>query len=211
MLKEHWEILLGCLKEFKNTGTFFPSSRWAAEALTSPLRRSPGNKTIVEVGAGTGPVTERILADMKDGDRLTIVELNPKLMQVLRVRLEKNRDYYRHRENVRLFEGAIQDLPEDWKYDVIVCALPFLNFDIDLTQDIFDKLHRISTDDAVMTWYEYIGLRTLGKVVSPSDRKIRLHNYELFFNEMRSRVGFDRERVWLNLLPINIYTMRMAA
>lgn len=211
MIKDNITIFRGFFEEFHNTGSCFQSSRWAAQALTLPLRKAHGSKVILEVGAGTGPVTEKILKDMRPGDKLTVCEINSKFMAVLKEKLEKNPYYHQHRANVRFFEGPIQDLPEDLKYDVIVCALPFLNFEIGLVQEIFEKLHRIAEDDAVMTWYEYIGIRSISKVVSPSERKRRIREIEKFYREIQSTHEIGKERVWLNILPINVFSMRMAA
>ena len=55
MIKENLVFLREFLLEFKTTGACFPTSRWAAQALITPLRepnRPPRN--ILELGPGTG-------------------------------------------------------------------------------------------------------------------------------------------------------------
>jgi phospholipid N-methyltransferase len=209
MIKDNVVFLREFLKEFQTTGTMFPSSPWAAKALTNPLRGKQRPQRIVELGPGTGPVTVKILSDMRDGDTLTLCEINPRFMAVLKENLKDNPDYTRHRERITFFQGPVQDLPETVQYDVIVCAIPFLNLDLSVVKDIFAKLERISTKDAVMTYYEYIGLRTIGKVVAAPERKRRLKELDGFFKSMQSEKQVERERVWLNLLPINIYTLEI--
>lgn len=210
MIKDNVVYFMEFLKEFQNTGTCFPSSKWAARALTNPLRASRAPQRILELGPGTGVVTVRILEDMIPGDRLTICEINPRFMQALKENLRKNSNYLKHAANVSFFEGPAQEIPEDGYYDTIVCALPFLNFDLPTVEEIFSKLERISTTKTKMTYYEYIGLRSLGKVVAAADRKKRLRELDVFFNGVYKRHNMHRERVWLNLLPINIYTLHLA-
>lgn len=208
MIKDNIVLLKGFFEEFKNTGTAFKSSKWAAKALTNPLRTNAAAKNIIEVGAGTGPVTEEIIRDMGEEDSLTIVEINPKFMCVLKEVICKMPEYQLHKDRIQFFEGPVQDVPEDRQYDVIVCALPFLNFEPNLVQEIFEKFNRLGHTETVMTYYEYIGMRHLGKVVSKS-RKERLRQLEKFFREIAHRRLMHRSKVWLNLLPIYIYTLHL--
>lgn len=200
-----------CL-EFQLTGTIFPTSKWAAKAMTDPLRNEArGNRrNILELGPGTGPVTVKILADMNDEDTLTICEINPRFMAILQTILNENSDYRRHKERVRFFCCAAQELPEDATYDVIVCSLPFLNFDLKTVRQIFNKLVKLSHEKTLMTNYEYIGLRGIGKLMSPRKRRRRIYQVDRFFRRFAPN-PLKRTKVWLNVLPINIYTRKLAA
>jgi phospholipid N-methyltransferase len=85
MFKENLVFLREFLLEFKTTGACFPTSRWAAQALITPLRapeRAP--KNILELGPGTGSVTMPLLREMRPGDHLTICEINPRFMKSLK-------------------------------------------------------------------------------------------------------------------------------
>ena len=205
------KFLRESVTEFHHTGAIFPTSKWAARAMTHPLRhelQGHGRK-ILELGPGTGSVTVKILADMQDGDELTICEINPRFMDALKKTLRSNPDFIRHKQHVRFFVCAAQDLPEDRKYDVVVCALPFLNFDITTVRQIFTKLQHLSTDKTLMTNFEYLGLRRLGQIVSPKRRRLRIYRIDRFFEKACTDV-VGTEKVWLNVLPINIYTRRFA-
>ena len=207
--------LLAFIKEgvtnFKDTGAFVATSKWAAKAMTNPLREIRSEQKILELGAGTGSVTVKILQDMIPGDKLTICELNPRFIKLLKKKLYSNPDYIKHKQNVTIFEGPVQTLPEDTKFDIIVSALPFLNFEVKTVQEIFSKLHKVSTDDTVMTYYEYIGLRNISKIVSPPERKQRILELDKYLYAKHSQDAIGRERVWLNVLPINIYTLKLVA
>lgn len=207
-MKDNIVMFLGFLEEFKNTGSAFKSSKHAARALSNPLRRNSTPKNILEVGAGTGPVTVEIIRNMAHHDKLTVVEINPKFMKILRENIEKLPEYRIHKDRITLFEGPVQEVPEENKFDVIVCALPFLNFDMGLVWDIFRKFNRLAKENSVMTYYEYIGLRRLGKVVS-KERKARLNELEKFFRNVGHQRLLKRDKVWLNLLPIYVYTLRL--
>ena len=211
MIKDNLVFLREFVKEFQTTGSVFPTSRWAAKALTSPMMRIRSPQHILEHGPGTGSVTVKILKRMNDGDKLTICEINPRFMASLQKKLAKNEDYLRHRDRIDFFLGPMQELPEVAKYDVIVCAIPFLNFDRDTVREMFTKLKKLVKDNTIMTYYEYIGLRAIGKSVAPPITKRRMRELDSFFGEISKSHGMRRERVWLNVLPINIYTLKFAA
>ena len=189
----------------------FPTSQWAAREMTRPLQNTRPPRRILEIGAGTGSVTVQILEDMREGDELFICELNPRFMKALRHKLAIDKKFLKYKDQIHFFEGPIQRLPFDGKFDVIVCALPFLNFDRATVEEIFAKLKAVSHSGTVMTYYEYIGLKQLGKVVSSPDRKKRILDVENFFDVTFGKRNEQRRRVWLNILPISVYTIRISA
>lgn len=211
MIRENFIFFKEFLQEFENTGTCFPTSRQAARALSQPVREGNKSKTILELGPGTGSVTVEILAAMHEGDSLDICEINPRFMKALKERLRDDPNFQRHSTRIRFYECAAQELPESSKYDVVVCALPFLNFSPETVAEIFQKIARLSHPESIMTYYEYIGLRQLGMTVSAPPRKERLKEINNFYKNMSSQWRISRRKIWFNLLPINIYRLQVAA
>ena len=212
MIKQNLVFLREFLLEFKTTGACFPTSKWAAQALIKPLRdtkRKP--MRILELGPGTGSVTLPILRELREGDTLTICEINPRFMKVLKETLEKQEDYRNKRTQVEFFLGPAQDIPVTEPYDMIVCALPFLNFDLPMVQDIFAKLRQVSTPDTLMTYYEYIGARQFNQALAANKHKERISLVNGFLRNSNNVQNLDCRKVWLNLLPISIYTVKPAA
>jgi len=217
MIKDNLVFLREFISEFQATGSFLPSSKWAADQLTHPIRNGRMQRlNILEVGPGSGPVTVRILKHMREHDTLTVCELNPRFMKALKEKLSKNEDYLVHKERVYFFEGAIQDYtvqshtPQE-KFDVIICAIPFLNLEAAMVEEIFEKLKSLSSDQGLMTYFEYMGIRPMSLVISPPDRKRRIRELDMFFKRIFGKHCLDKRRVWLNVPPINIYTLNLAA
>jgi phospholipid N-methyltransferase len=212
MIKENLVFLREFLLEFKTTGACFPTSKWAANALITPLRepnRKP--KRILELGPGTGSVTIPLINEMRAGDLLTICEINPRFMKALKETLEREEAFRAKRNQIEFFEGAAQNIPLGAPYDVIVCALPFLNFDLETVQQIFARLRLVSTPDTLMTYYEYIGARKFNQTLGAQSRKDRITQVNGFLRESGAVCNIDCTKVWLNLFPINIYTVKPAA
>jgi phospholipid N-methyltransferase len=130
-------------------------------------------------------------------------------MGPLRKKLEQNEDYQLLKDNVQFFEGLVQELPEDVEYDIIISALPFLNFEVSTVEDIFSKLSRLSKRDTTLAYYEYIGLRNLGKLLPIPQRRERINALDKFFREQSFARPAGKEQVWYNILPINVYRMHM--
>ena len=65
------------------TASMFPSSRYLANALTKPIdfRRA---RTVVELGPGTGAVTNEILKRMRPDAKLFAVDINETFIDHLR-------------------------------------------------------------------------------------------------------------------------------
>ena len=198
--------------EFHTTGSIMPTTKWAAKAMTTPLREehSSEGRKILELGPGTGSVTIKILSDMNGSDELSICEINPRFMEALKEVLRHNPDFQKHKERVRFFCCPAQELPEDRKYDVVVCALPFLNFDLHTVRGIFAKLTALSYENTVMTNFEYIGIRGISKALSPRRRRRRMYQVDRFFKKIAPPAQV-REEVWFNVPPIHVYTRRLAA
>ncbi|NMG00900.1 hypothetical protein GPA27_26335 [Aromatoleum toluolicum] len=78
----HLQLLVAMLRNPGSTGTLLPSSRTLANALANAAE---GADLVVELGAGTGPVTDALLAKLPDVP-LIAVELQAALAQRLRHR-----------------------------------------------------------------------------------------------------------------------------
>ena len=76
------QLLLAMLRNPASTGAVMPSSRTLANAMAGA---AVGADTVVELGAGTGPVTEALLRRLP-GVPLIAVELQPALARRLQAR-----------------------------------------------------------------------------------------------------------------------------
>ncbi len=212
MIKDQLVFFREFAQEFESTGSICPTSRWAANALAEPIAgqtREP--RRVLEVGPGTGSVTDKILECMIEGDHLSICEINPRLMKMLRKKLEKDPNFQKFRANIDFHECPVQEIQVDKPFDVIICALPFLNFELGTVEQIFDKFRNISHDSTLMTYYEYMGIRSLSSFISSRARRERMKQLSSFFEEIHLESGLKRTRVWFNFLPINVYTLKVAA
>lgn len=76
------------LKYGTNIATAVPSSRWLARSLINGIDFD-NVKTIVELGAGTGPITAELIKRIKPHTRFFVVEIDPDFCNRLRQRFPK--------------------------------------------------------------------------------------------------------------------------
>ncbi|HXJ03021.1 MAG TPA: methyltransferase domain-containing protein [Micropepsaceae bacterium] len=75
-LKEELQFLRGLVANPRSVGAVAPSSAWLARAVAAQLDLDhPG--PILELGPGTGSITEAILSRGVSPDRLTVIEFDP--------------------------------------------------------------------------------------------------------------------------------------
>lgn len=209
MLKDNALFVQEFFRTFHSTGSLCPTTRWAAKAMVAPLAERPQGvpSKILELGPGTGSVTKYILRQMGFGDSLATCEINERFMEALKDNLEEDPYYDTHRARVSFHCCPMQQLPENQKFDLIVCAIPFLNFELPLVKELFAKIAALSHEKTVMTYYEYIGLRNMGKQFSLNTRRKRMRELDDFIKQVQDSHLNLKNKVWLNVLPIKVYTL----
>ncbi len=153
----------------KTTGSFMPSSRHLARAMTQidhvrgddaePLR-------VLEVGPGTGPFTRRILPSLRPGDEFHIVEINRSFCRGLERRLLKRYRQQHPDVTIELHCSAIEDAKLTGRFDRIVCGLPFNNFPAMQVRAIFRQLLNLLSDGGELTYFEYMAVRPVRASIS---------------------------------------------
>jgi phosphatidylethanolamine/phosphatidyl-N-methylethanolamine N-methyltransferase len=198
---EHVEFLRQYRHRFETTGAIAPSSRYLARALTRPLEQHNGPARILEVGPGTGAVTRRIVRLLKPDDRLDLVELNEHFVDVLRRKFSDDPDYRRVADRARVHQCPIQDFPHDEPYDYIVSGLPLNNFPPALVREIFQVFFRLLAPGGVLSYFEYMYMRPLRRIVSNQSGRQRLGDLEVILQEYLGNHRIRRDWVFVNLPP----------
>jgi phosphatidylethanolamine/phosphatidyl-N-methylethanolamine N-methyltransferase len=206
--REHVEFLRQYRVRFQTTGAVAPSSRFLARALTRPLARHQGPARILEVGPGTGAVTRRISKLLKPEDTLDLVELNDRFVDILNRRLQDDPLLKRVADRTRVHHMAIQEFTAPQPYDFIVCGLPFNNFPPELVREIFAVFFRLLAPHGVLSYFEYMYMRPLRKMVSGKPARDRLHELDGVLNDFLGKHRYHRDWVFVNVPPAWVQHLR---
>lgn len=188
-------------------GSFCPSSKDLARLMVEPGRLTPGPRRFLEVGPGTGPITREVLRIMGPHDSFTVCEINSNLMRRLQQSLQKNEHFQKHKDRVTFYEGPAQNLPQvypDATFNVIVCSLPFSNFLPEVTEEIMTGLHDMLEEGGRFSFFEYWGMRRIGRLFSSPKQKERLYAVDSVLNKWcytAYQRGVVRTKVSLLNLP----------
>lgn len=159
-------------RNFHDTGSVLPSSRFLGRALASELTRPRDPGRILEVGPGTGPVTRQILKQMLPGDQLDLVELNSYFVKLLKGRMETEWQSWRSQKQLQLIHAALEDLPGEHLYDYIISGLPLNNFAVAHVRAIYRAYCRLLKPGGSLSYFEYLWVRHLkSPFVGRSERR----------------------------------------
>jgi phosphatidylethanolamine/phosphatidyl-N-methylethanolamine N-methyltransferase len=197
-------------RSFRTTGAILPSGRWLAKALARFVTGDGPGRQILEVGPGTGAVTRRIAARMGDDDRLHLVELNDTFVAQLRASLADEPVLRRVADRTQLFHSAVESLPKNDGYDVIISGLPLNNFAVAEVEQILAKLAGLLKPGGTLSFFEYIAIRHARALVSRRAERDRLRGIGRALGAVLGPHEFRRDWVWPNVPPAWVHHVRFS-
>jgi phospholipid N-methyltransferase len=200
-LQECREFYQQFRRQYRNTGSILPSSRGLARALVSQVRRRRAPARILEVGPGTGAVTDEILRSLRPGDQFDIVEINPDFVALLGRRFEEEPLWRSRQGQSRLIHAPLQEVEGEGVYDYMISGLPLNNFPLALVRDIFKAYRRLLRPGGVLSYFEYILIRQLKMLFVSGRERQRLHVLGRFLDRRIRAYQFREQWVFLNVPP----------
>lgn len=122
LVSEKLSFMYRFIRSPRTVGSIIPSSRFLAKAMVRPIDWSAVHH-VVELGAGTGPITKELQKANSGSVKVTLFEKDP----ALRRQLQRAFPEYRCRADAIGLLEALQE-KEDDTVDVILSGLPFFNF-----------------------------------------------------------------------------------
>lgn len=198
-------------KDFFHTGSVMPSSRFLGRELAASLKGDRPPARILEIGAGTGPITAQILHYLKPGDQFDVVEINADFINMLSKRFPQavKSPLDSPPAPFRLLHAPIQELPGTGVYQHLISGLPFNNFPIALVEEIWKSIHRLAAPGASFSFFEYLAIRQIKTPFVNKSEKERLSQIGKHLEEQGRKHGTHARRVYLNFLPALVHHLKM--
>lgn len=207
-------------------GAVLPSGRRLARVMTAPMRGA-GERAVrvLEVGPGTGIVTESIVRHLPAVGRLDIVELQPEFVELLENRFAAEDAFRAARDRTRIHHQSLQAFaqaaqrevrgqggqePEhvQWAYDFIISGLPLNNFQPAAIEEIFEIFAGLLKPGGTLSYFEYMYVRQVRRTISFGRRRARIERLDEALTAPWRDHEYRRDRVWLNLPPAWVHHLR---
>jgi phosphatidylethanolamine/phosphatidyl-N-methylethanolamine N-methyltransferase len=194
-------------KAYREIGSVIPSSVHLAEKMVEPILEFETNISILEVGAGTGPITKQILKVMKPKDNLTVCEINRHFMAQLEASLRHYPDFKKKQEQVEFICASVEELPEltsGKKYNVILSSLPFSLFPAEKVSDFLELFKKLLAPGGVIVFYEYVGFRKLVSIIGKDSERQRVKEIDLVIDTWKKSYESQTKWTLLNIPPARV-------
>ena len=183
-LIDEMQFIRSWIEKPLSTGAVMPSSKALARTMARYVDRA-ATGPVIELGPGTGPVTEALVEHGIDPARLILVEFNPDFCKLLRARYPEatvvQGDAYRLR---RTLEGYLRDPAA-----AVVSSLPLLTKQLRTRLRLISDVMTLSAGDAPFVQFTYGVLPPIPKTLS----------------------GIKAEAsnvIWMNLPPARVWVYR---
>ena len=166
------------------TGAVTPSSKMLARTMAAYVDpRVPG--PVIELGPGTGPVTEALIRRGVAQDRLVLVEYNPDFCKLLKRRFPK----------AAIIQGDAYEMSETLDGFVsepgaaVISSLPLFAKPVEMRLRLLDDVHELTQPEAPFIQFTYA-------LVPPIPKNAQRYT------------ATPSNRVWLNFPPARVWVYR---
>ena len=207
-VSDHLEFFRQFRTRFETTGAVAPSSRFLANAMLGPLRTRSSPRRILEIGPGTGAVTQYLVQELQPDDRLDLVELNEQFATMLNQRFATDNRYMPVADQSQVHVCSLEEFESTAPYDCIISGLPLNNFSVELVEKIYQAYDRLLAPGGTLSYFEYMYVRPFRCLVSKSSERKRLRNLDRIMKQHLARSRFDCSWVFLNVPPAWVQHLR---
>lgn len=144
------------LRSPKSMGSILPSSMSLARAAAAATAWEPG-QTVVELGAGTGAISQGLLERGIPSEAITMIELDESLYDYLRNRFPGVRVV--HGDATRLSEIVAEQQIDH--VSTVVSGLPIVNMSFDFQRAIITESFKSMKPGGFMLQYSYSPIRPI--------------------------------------------------
>ena len=145
------------LRNVRSVGAVAPSSRFLARKMVETIDFERAG-TIVEYGPGTGVFTKEILARMRPGTKVLLIESNDDFYEKLRTEYEDRSDVHVAHDSA---EHVAELLAERGlgRPDYVVSGLPFAALPAAVSERILTETARLLSDGGEFVTFQYTLLK----------------------------------------------------
>lgn len=178
----------------RSVGAVAPTGRFVARAMAPEIKKADPPKIIIELGVGTGSITEEIVKHLRPEDRFIGIDSNHTLLE----ECKKNIAPIAHDRFVCVERADAQELKHILKahnitkVDEVICTIPFRALSVRETKKILAQVNDVLSSGGRFVFIRYL--------IAPATKEIfqALHNF----------IVVKKKIVMSNIPPTEVVTMR---
>lgn len=149
-MKEKLLFFKKYLKQKRHIGAVLPSSRYLAKAVCKPLNLSSA-KLVVELGGGTGVLTQELTRSLPQNCDLVIVERDNEFARLLKHKFNSSHVWATEAQNMHRY----LDEHNFKQVDYFISGLPFLSLPKEVSHEILGIVKEYLAPNGVFVAYSY--------------------------------------------------------
>lgn len=195
MLKKGKRILFTeGVSNIRTVGAVAPTGRFVARAMVPEIKKTDPPKVIVELGVGTGSITEEIVKHLRPEDRFIGIDSNRALLNECKKHIEPTT----HDRFVCVEHADAQDIKHILNahnitaVDEVICTIPFRALSERKIKKILTQVN-----DVLVSGGRFVFIRYL---IAPVTKEVfrALHNF----------IVIKKKIIMSNIPPTEVITMR---
>ena len=195
-------FLYALIRHPQRIGAIIPSSPFLADEIVKHIKKKNRPIKILEVGAGTGAFTGKIIEKMTQQDTLDVVELDVNLCNILRKKFKKYK-------NVAIHCVSILDFRVNGAYDFIISGLPFNSFDSELVFSIIDSYRQLIKNNGIISYFEYLFAANIRRFFSTGAKRANFVKNMQILENFRKSYLFEQNSVLINVPAAYVYHLQI--
>ena len=191
-MQEYRTFMTQAAREPSTVGAILPTSLHVARAVAEVVPAS-GQPTVLELGPGTGALSEELHARLPAGSRHVAIEIDPELVRYLR----SAKPWLETLEGDATYVRELLEPLGITQVDAVISSIPWTLLEPQKQREVLNALGEVMAPTAVFTTVTY--LTTLWRA-----------NTIKFIDQLRQ--AFEevtpRAAVWRNMPPARVYICR---
>lgn len=182
----------------ERVGEIAPSSSRVAKKMSETIKTDGDKKYLLEVGAGEGALTEKIIQKLRDIDHLDLIEIEPIFCKELSEKFGAIKNVAIHCLDFLVWQPSYQ-------YDYVVTSLPFNSFPPSLTEQLMKHLLEVTKEHGKLSFYEFKWLPQIRPwFMNEAEIKVQAQNRSVIENFIKTYLVYQTT-VYVNFPPVIVY------
>ena len=182
------------LTNMRLIGAIIPTSRFVARAMVPEVKRSDPPKIIVELGVGTGSITEEIVKHLRPEDRFIGIDSNRALLEECKKHIEplaRDRFVCVEHANAQEIKHVLKE-HNIATVDEVICTIPFRALSEHETKKILAQVNDVLAPGGRFVFIRYL--------IAPATKEI--------FETLYNFTVVKKKIVMSNIPPTEVITMQ---